>query len=153
MALTYDDSRVIKSPKCSALGTTVPARLLQEALVIFVFKQISQFGSFGKCVNCACPSPVPLLLATPLVTHEKNWKCLDVQASVFCRGTKGLLSSTKFFLHSCSQSGKSCNKSLCTSSRPCFLFSVSVGLCCWFLRSSSPVLPLLSVAGFSVSTP
>ena len=36
--------------KCSALGTTVPARLLQGALVFFVFKQISQFGSFGKCV-------------------------------------------------------------------------------------------------------
>ena len=34
----------------SDLGTTVPARLLQEALVIFVFKQISQCGSFGKCV-------------------------------------------------------------------------------------------------------
>ena len=33
--------------KFSALGTTVPARLLQEALVVFVFKQISQFGSFG----------------------------------------------------------------------------------------------------------
>ena len=30
--------------------TTVPERLLQGALVICVFKQISQFGSFGKCV-------------------------------------------------------------------------------------------------------
>ena len=43
-------SAVIKITKMSALGTTVPVRLLQQALVIFVFKQISQFGSFGKCV-------------------------------------------------------------------------------------------------------
>ena len=51
-------SAVIKSPKCSALGTTAPARLLQEALVIFVFKQISTFGSFGKCVCTLClPEP------------------------------------------------------------------------------------------------
>ena len=28
----------------------------------------------------AYPNPVPLLLATPLATHEKNWKCLDIQA-------------------------------------------------------------------------
>ena len=42
----------------SARGTTPPLRLLQEALVIFVFKQISQFGSFGKCVNTLC-SPEP----------------------------------------------------------------------------------------------
>ena len=35
-------------PNFSDLGTTVPARLLQEDIVIFVFKQISQFGSFGK---------------------------------------------------------------------------------------------------------
>ena len=64
----------------------------------------------------------------------------------------GLLSSTKFSLKSCSQSGKSCDRLLCTSSRPSFLclFSVSVGLCCRFLRGSSLVLPLLSGAGFSV---
>ena len=47
-------SAVIKSPKLSALDTTALARLLQEALVIFVFKHISQFGSFGKCVNTLC---------------------------------------------------------------------------------------------------
>ena len=43
-------SAVVTSPTCSALGTTVPVRLLQEALVIFVLKQISQFRSFGKWV-------------------------------------------------------------------------------------------------------
>ena len=43
-------SAEIKWPEISALGMTALARLLQEDLVIFVFKQISQFGSFGKCV-------------------------------------------------------------------------------------------------------
>ena len=62
-----------------------------------------------------------------------------------------VLSSTKFSLNSCSQSGKSCNRSLCTSSRPSFLFVclVSVGLCIGFPRSSSLVHLLLSGTGFS----
>ena len=42
-------SAVIRSPEFSAPGTTVPARLLQEAVVIFV-KQISPFGCFVKWV-------------------------------------------------------------------------------------------------------
>ena len=70
----------------------------------------------------------------------------------FLRGSEGSRSSTKFPLNSCSQSGKSCNGSLCTSSRLSFLFlfSVSVCLCNGFHRSSSLVLPLLSVAGISM---
>ena len=55
--------------------TTVPVRLVQEALVIFVLKQVSQFRSFGKWVKMLC------LLGTtfaPKVIHEKNWKHLDV---------------------------------------------------------------------------
>ena len=73
------DPQFLNLSKFSALGTTVPARLLQEAPVIFVLKQISQFGSSGKCVYTpyAYPSPVLLLLATPLVIHEKKWKCVD----------------------------------------------------------------------------
>ena len=47
-------SAVIKSPKFSALGTTVPVRLLQGALVILVRKQISQFLSLGKLVLRMC---------------------------------------------------------------------------------------------------
>ena len=47
-------SAVIKSPKFSALGTTVPVRLLQGALVILVRKQISQFLSLGKLVSIMC---------------------------------------------------------------------------------------------------
>ena len=53
---------------------------------------------------------------------------------------------------SCSQSGKSCNRSLCTSSRSSFLFlfSVSLDSCSGSHRSSSLALPLLSGTGFSV---
>ena len=47
-------SAVVKSPKFSALGTTVPVRLLQGALVILVRKQISQFLSLGKLVLIMC---------------------------------------------------------------------------------------------------
>ena len=63
-----------------------------------------------------------------------------------------MLSSTKFSLNSCSQSGNSCDFSLCTSSDSPFLllFSVSVCLCNGFHRSSSLVLPLLSGTGFAV---
>ena len=41
-------------------------------------------------------------------------------AEVVHRGSKGLRSSTKFSLNSCSQSGKPWNRSLCTPSRPSF---------------------------------
>ena len=41
-------SAVVTSPKGSALGTTVLVRLLQEALVIFVLKQKTQFRSWVK---------------------------------------------------------------------------------------------------------
>ena len=76
-------------------------------------------------------------------------------SSGFHRGSEGLLASTKFSLKSCSQSGNSCFGSLCTSSRPSFLFlfSLSVALCSGFRRSSSLILPLLSGTGLSVYLP
>ena len=75
-------SAVIKSPKFSALGRTVSARFLQEALVILSSSRYCKLGPSGSARrHCACPNLVPLLLATPLVIHEKNWKCLDPQAS------------------------------------------------------------------------
>ena len=107
----------------------------------------------SACWHYAYPNPVPLLLATALQVYEKNWKCLDPLGAGFLRGSEGQLSSTKFPLNSGgSQSGKSCNRSLCTSSRPSFLFviSVSVDECSGFSRSSSLILPLLSGTGFSV---
>ena len=99
--------------------------------------------SESECRHHAYPSPVPLLLAAPLEVHEKKWQYLDAQATGL---SKGLRSSTNFSLNSCSQSGKSCNRSLCTSSRRLFLFvfSVSADLCTGFLHNSSLVLPLLS---------
>ena len=110
-------SAVIKSPRFSALGPTVPARLLQEALVIFVFKQISQFGSFGKCVWTLClPEPGSTFARDSTCN---SWEELEVSrypSSRFPRGSEGLRSSTRLSLNSCSRSGKSCNRSLCTSS-------------------------------------
>ena len=119
----------MKSPKCSAQGKTVPVRLLQEALVVLVFKQISQFGSFGKNVYTLClPNQVPLLLAAPLAIHEMTWKCLDFHALDFSKALLKYFHQPKFFLNSCSQSGNSCDISLCTSSRSSFLlFSVFCG--------------------------
>ena len=49
---------------------------LQADIAIWVFREVS-------VRHCACPSPVPLLLATPVVIHEKNWKCLVPQAQGF----------------------------------------------------------------------
>ena len=52
-----------------------------------LFSSSSRYRNWGPsesaCGHCACPNPVPLLLATPLVIHEKNSKCLDVQAPGF----------------------------------------------------------------------
>ena len=70
----------------------------------------------------------------------------------FLQGSVEVLSSTKFSLNSCSQSGNSCDISLCapSDSSSLFLFSVSVDSCSGSQRSSSLVLPLLSGTGFSV---
>ena len=132
-------SAVIKSPKCSALGWTVPARLLQEALVIFVFKQISQFGSFEPGSTFAHDS------------IGNSWEeCLDPQAQGF--PVAHYVHRTKFSLKSCSHSSKSCDRFALYffASSVLFWFSVSVGSCSGFPRSSSLVLPLLSGAGFWV---
>ena len=68
----------------------------------------------------------------------------------FPRGS--LRSSTKFSLKSCSHSSKSCDRFALYffASSVLFWFSVSVGSCSGFPRSSSLVLPLLSGAGFWV---
>ena len=64
-------SAVIKKNKFSSLVTTVPVRLLQEVLVLFVFKQISQFGSFGKRVQTLC---LPEAGSTfPLDSISNSW--------------------------------------------------------------------------------
>ena len=144
-------SAVIKSPKfCRSrhdCTSKSPARstccsCLQADVAIWVLRKV-------RIDTMLTPNLVPLLAATPQVIHEKDWKCLDIQAQGFPVAQKDYRSSTKFSLNSCSQSGKSCNRSLCTSSRSpfLFLFSVSMGLCIWFPRGSSLVLPLLSGTG------
>ena len=65
-------SAVIKSPKFSARGTTVPVRFLEGALVILVRKHTSQFRSFGKWVKIRC-----FLDATFVARSEsESWEML-----------------------------------------------------------------------------
>ena len=69
-----------------------------------------------------------------------SWDDLEVSClscSGFHPGSVEVLSSTKFYLNSCSQSSNSCDISLCTSSRfsVLFLFSVSVDSCNGFTRT------------------
>ena len=46
---SFTENFVIRSYQITKIfRTTVPVRLLQEALVILVLKQMSQFRSFGK---------------------------------------------------------------------------------------------------------
>ena len=58
--------------------------------VIFVFKQISQFG------HCAYPNLVPLLLAAPLEVHEVTWKCLYFLALGFPEALLKYFHQSKF---------------------------------------------------------
>ena len=80
-------SLVIKSPNCSTLGTTVPVRFLQEALVIVFFKQVSQFGSFGKerIYTVLTRTWFHFCSRLPLEIHEMTRKCLDFLALGFPR--------------------------------------------------------------------
>ena len=59
------------------MGTTVPLRLLQGALVFLVLRQMSQFPSFGKWWTLICLLGTTFARA-PKVIHEKNSKILDV---------------------------------------------------------------------------
>ena len=93
-----------------------------------------------------------------LFCSRLHWQFMRRTGSVsisklrFPRSSDELRSSTKLSLNSCTQSGKSCNRSLCASSRPSFLFlfSVSVDSCSGFHRSSSLTLSFLSGTGFSL---
>ena len=70
------DPQLLKHQKLSALGTTVPVRLLQEALVIMVLKQMSQFRSFGKWVWILCwPKCLPIKFwgIKPVKIYLKQW--------------------------------------------------------------------------------
>ena len=124
------------------MGTTVPVSFLQEALVILVLKQVSQFRCFGKWVKMLCLPDTTWAQGS----EGNSWEDLEVSR---CSGT---LSSTRPCLNSCSQSGTSCNWSLCNSSLRSYLFgfSISAGPCDRFPCASTLVVSLLTVAGCSV---
>ena len=90
-----------------------------------------------------------------MVSRNHKWYIVGFFAIIcggFLRDSAGTLSSSKFSLNSCRQSSKSCNSSPCNSSSfsILFVFSVSAGSCNRFHRNSALILPLLSIAGFSV---
>ena len=103
-------SAVIESPKFSALGTTIPVRFLQGALVVLGLKQTSQFRCFGKWVKILC---------LPDTTYARgsegnSWEELEASR---CSGT---LSFTRLSLNSSSHSGISCDEFRRTSSLSSF---------------------------------
>ena len=106
-------SAVIKSPKFSARGTTLPIRLLHGALVILVLRQISQFRSCGKYVQTL------RLPNSAFLTGSQDCSWEELACESLCSGT---LSSTRFSLNSCSHSGMSEYGSPRTCSWSSFLF-------------------------------
>ena len=97
-SLTILWSAVIESPKFSARRSTLPTRLLHGALVILVLWHISQFRSFGKWVETLCLPKSTLLRSST----DGSWEELTCES--ICSRT---LSSTRFSLNSCNQSGMS----------------------------------------------
>ena len=78
-------SAVIKWPKFSARGTTLPVRLLHGALVILVLLQISQFRSSGnEYKHCVYPNPVPLFrwrVSQNVFRMESSHQTRDLECS------------------------------------------------------------------------
>ena len=83
-------SAVIKSPKCFALGTAVPARLLQDALVIFVFKQISMCGSLAFSLCHVLPCITLMRFGGPFVLLPSFSFCPPAQRVTRLREAIGL---------------------------------------------------------------
>ena len=79
-------------------------------------------------------------------TIYTDWKCLDFLALGFPKGSVEVLSSAKFSLNSCSQSGNSCDISLCTSLRSSFFIFV-FGFC-GFMQRVSPKLSTRTSTSF-----
>ena len=117
---------------------------LQADVTIWVLRKV--------CRHYAYPNPVPLFLATPLVIHEKNWKCLDIQA-------QGIQVALKYYVHRPnSPSTPAANPAihaiylfvLLLIHHFYFRFRFLWVSCSGFPCSSSLALPLLSCTGFSV---
>ena len=102
-------------------------------------------------LHCAHPNLVSLLLAAPLVIHEKNWKCLDPLAQGFPVALKDYFHRpNSLWTPVVTSAIHAMHRFVLLRVLHFFLFSVSVGLCCRFHRNSSLVLALLSCTGFSV---
>ena len=99
-------SAVFKSPKSFRFGqdctstssARCPCNLRPQADVTISVFRGSEYRYY------ACPDPVPLLLAAPLVIHEKSCESIDV------------VERPDSPLKSCTHSSKSCNSSLRNSS-------------------------------------
>ena len=127
--------------------STVPVRLQQEALDVLVFKQISQFGSFGKCVKTMClPGTGSIYARSPI---GGSWDDLEVSwflCSGFVQG------SVEYFRQHKSLWVAVANRAI----HAIYLFELLLILSsfCGFLQwvsRGSPFVPLLlSDAGFSI---
>ena len=69
-----------------------------------------------------------------VVIHEKSWEYLDPYAQGFPTALKDYFHRLKISRNSCSQSGKTCNRTLCTSSCPSFFVFGFY----WFMQRDSP---------------
>ena len=105
----------------SVLGTTVPVRFLQEALVILVVRHISQFRSFGKWIKMLCLPDTTFAL--------RFW-----QRFMRRTGSVSVFWNTFIYQNSCSHSGRSCDTFPCSSSR------ILTSCCCWMFRVSHDFL-------------
>ena len=107
-----------------------------KSTCFFVFKQISQFGSIGKCVYTLCSTETGSTFARR--STGASWQELEV------------LWSPYWYLQL--SIGNLCDISCCTSSPSPFTFLnlVSLDSCSVSPRSSSLTLPLLSGIVFSV---
>ena len=145
--------------RCDQVTPIVPlwARLYQYVLCKkpLLFSSSSRYHNLGPSesafVHCACPNPVPLLLAAPLEVHEMIWKCLDFHALGFL---KALLN---YFHQPNSLWIPVANQAIHAICLLVLLrlhhfggISDSVDSCSGSPRSSSFVLPLLSCNGFSL---
>ena len=63
---------------------------LQADIAIWVLREVT------VDTVLTLPNPVPPLLATPLVIHEKNWTCLDVHAQGFTVARKDYVHQANF---------------------------------------------------------
>ena len=146
-------SAVIKSPKFSALGTTLPARPLQEALVILFSSRYRNLGPSGSaCRHYAYPNSVPLFARD---STGNSWEELEVSwlpCFGFPSGSKDYVHRPNSLWNPVASPASHAMDLFVLLRVPhfYFIFSVSVGLCCRFPRLSSLVLALLSGTEFSV---